>query len=156
VLNSSTISGNSTGNGGIGGGGPGSDGLGGGIFAYSPQTTNAKSTIIAGNTAAGLGPDFYGTLTSYGCNLIEDTTGCTVTGDETGNMYNQDPRIGPLADNGGPTQTHALLFASPAIDAVIECDCTTVDGDPVTQDQRAMKRPADGDMNRTAYCDIGA
>ena len=28
-----------------------------------------------------------------------------------------DPRLAPLADNGGPTLTHRLLFASPAVDA---------------------------------------
>ena len=141
-----TIASNTTGDG----------GRGGGVIEASPLTTKSKSTIIADNTATGGGPDFHGRLTSYGCNLIEDTTDCTIVGDESGNIYGQDPLLGPLADNGGPTQTHALLFASPAIDAVISCDCTTVGGDPVNQDQRGMKRPADGDMDRAAYCDIGA
>jgi len=152
TLSNCTVVNNTTGNGGTGGSG----GHGGGIFEQRENTTNSKSTIIADNTAAGRGPDFYGTLTSYGCNLIEDITDCIITDDEAGNIYGQDPLLGPLADNGGPTQTHALLFASPAIDAVIECDCSTVDGDPISQDQRGMRRPADGDMDRIAYCDIGA
>ena len=43
--------------------------------------------------------------------------------------------LGPLADNGGPTETHALLSGSVAIDAVT--DCTLLDGStPVTEDQR--------------------
>jgi hypothetical protein len=33
------------------------------------------------------------------------------------NLLNVDPRLGPLADNGGPTRTHALLPDSPALDA---------------------------------------
>ncbi len=52
----------------------------------------------------------------------------------TGNINPADPGLGPLADNGGPTKTHALLFGSPAIDA----------GNPVitlTIDQRGVTRP---------------
>ena len=158
TISDSTVSGNSTGRGGDGSqGSDGDDGNGGGICdATGDDSVHMKGTIVAHNLAAGMGPDCYGTIVSHGCNLIEDTTDCTVTGDQTGNIYGQDPLLGPLADNGGPTQTHALLFASPAIDAVIDCDCTTIDGDPVTQDQRGMRRPEDGDMDRTAYCDIGA
>ncbi|MBI3881173.1 MAG: hypothetical protein HY301_14060 [Verrucomicrobia bacterium] len=33
-----------------------------------------------------------------------------------GDLVGTDPRLGPLADNGGPTPTCALLFGSPAID----------------------------------------
>jgi hypothetical protein len=141
TLNDSTVSGNDAGN-------------GGGI--YSNGLLKVKNTIIAGNTAE-TAPDCGGTLTSYGCNLIEDTSGCTVTGNETGNIYGEDPLLGPLQDNGGPTFTHALLEGSPAIDAVCtDCGCTTIDGTPVTTDQRGEPRPADGDCNGTALCDIGA
>src|SRR5262249_34310098 len=56
-------------------------------------------------------------------NLIGDGTGMTglvngVNGNQVGTAANPiDPRLGPLADNGGPTLTHALLPGSPAIDA---------------------------------------
>ena len=40
--------------------------------------------------------------------------GCTITNLTTHNIYNQDPKLGPLADLGGPTPTHALRFDSPA------------------------------------------
>jgi hypothetical protein len=57
--------------------------------------------------------------------------------------------LGPLANNGGPTQTHALLSGSVAIDAAP--DCTLVDGaTPVTEDQRGVARP------QGAACDVGA
>jgi autotransporter family porin len=58
--------------------------------------------------------------------------------------------LGPLADNGGPTPTHALLSGSPAIDRIPVEDCVDADGLPVTEDQRGEPRPA-GDG-----CDVGA
>jgi hypothetical protein len=57
--------------------------------------------------------------------------------------------LGPLADNGGPTETHALLAGSPAIDAGLNAPC------PGT-DQRGVARPQDGDEDGDAVCDSGA
>ena len=54
-----------------------------------------------------------------------------------------DPRLGPLADSGGPTRTHALLAGSPAIAAASAQDC------PPT-DQRGVSRSQGG------ACDIGS
>ena len=61
---------------------------------------------------------------------------------QSGDLPKFDPGLGPLADNGGPTQTHALLDDSPAINAGDAASC------PLT-DQRGQKR-SDG------KCDIGA
>ena len=61
----------------------------------------------------------------------------------------RDPLLGPLRDNGGPTQTHALMLGSPAIDR----DCST--GVPF-DDQRGVRRPKDGDGDGTPSCDWGA
>jgi hypothetical protein len=142
ILNNSTVSGNTA------------DDDGGGI--YNEDTANVKNTIIAGNNASS-GPDFYGTLTSYSCNLVQDISDCTITGNETCNIYGEDPLLGPLQDNGGPTFTHALLEGSPAIDAIYtDCGCTTIAGVLVTTDQRGEPRPVDGDGDGTALCDIGA
>jgi CSLREA domain-containing protein len=82
--------------------------------------------------------------------LIGDGTGSTVTndnGNQVGNVSPNtspiDPRLGPLADKGGPTETHALLLGSPAIDAASTPACPTTD-------QRGVLRP------QGAACDIGS
>jgi hypothetical protein len=73
-------------------------------------------TVVAGNTGADLG----GPVMSLGHNLIGDGShgsGFADT-DLVGTAQNPiDPLLGPLQDNGGPTQTMALLPGSPAIDA---------------------------------------
>lgn len=63
--------------------------------------------------------------------------------------------LGPLADNGGPTQTHALLPGSPAIDYGDNSYC---DDNPGANnlDQRGVIRPVDGDGVPGAVCDTGA
>jgi len=98
-------------------------GIGGGISNLG--TVTARNSIVAGNRRVFsqqfpgdiAAPDFYGTLTSQGYNLIGNTDLTTITGDQTGNILNTDARLDPLGDNGGPTQTHALLADSPAINA---------------------------------------
>jgi hypothetical protein len=60
-----------------------------------------------------------------------------------------DPRLGALADNGGPTKTHALLAGSPAIDHGDNNDAPAID-------QRGVARPRDGDGNGSRVVDIGA
>jgi hypothetical protein len=54
---------------------------------------------------------------SLGYNLIQAPGSATIAGTTTGNLLGIDPLLGPLADNGGPTRTMALLPGSPAIDA---------------------------------------
>lgn len=56
------------------------------------------------------------------------------------------PILGPLQDNGGPTETHALLPGSVAIDVIPEADCQ------VDTDQRGEPRPETGGT----LCDVGA
>jgi hypothetical protein len=106
------------------------------------------NTIVAGNSA-GASADCDGTLVSEGYNLLQDTAGCVVTGDPTGNILGVHAHLMPLADNGGPTQTMALRRSSPAIDAGSPAVC------PVT-DQRGVARPQDGDGDGAVACDIGA
>ncbi len=129
---SSTLSDNSAG------------GLGGGIFNYQ-GTVTIKNTIIASSASGGdCGGD---AVVSSGHNLDGDgTCGLSAGGD----LSATDPQLGPLADNGGPTLTHAPLPGSPAVDAGSE-DCP-----PPDTDQRAVARPLDGDGDQTAACDMGA
>ncbi len=113
----------------------------GGGFAGGAITAS-KNSILAGNSASS-GPDISGTLNSQGYNLIGSTSGTTITGDLTGNIVDTSAVLDTLADNGGPTLTHALLPGSPALNAG-SCDPA------VTTDQRGFARPQDG------QCDIGA
>ena len=87
-----------------------------------------------------------GQLGSGGYNLSSDAS-CRLTGQ--GDLQGAAPLLGSLADNGGPTRTHALLPGSPAIDA------GPIDGCPAT-DQRGQPRPVDGNLDGTPRCDIGA
>lgn len=123
---------------------------GGGIFEEVSDTINLANTIIARNSASSSSPDCSGPLNSLGFNLIQNVSGCTIRGDLTRNIIGQDPLLGPLANNGGPTQTHALLFGSPAIDAG---NPAPPSGDPPQcelTDQRGVTRP------QGTFCDIGA
>ena len=79
------------------------------------------NTLIAGNTAADGSPDVFGYFTSQGFNLIgvaDSSNGFTASSDKTGTAASPlPPGLSVLADNGGPTDTMALLVGSPAIDA---------------------------------------
>jgi len=150
TLASCTISGNSGGQGGYGT----SDGMGGGGIAGSGPLTALKNTLVAENTIidenwAPIAGDCDGLLTSQGYNFIQGLTNCTVTGDVITGL---DPHLGPLQNNGGATETQALLSGSPAIDAGNPDGCTDADGNVLTTDQRGAPRALAGD----ARCDIGA
>jgi predicted outer membrane repeat protein len=116
-------------------------GIGGGIFAAGAIIRN---TLLAGNRAS-FAPDVGGSVASQGHNLIGDGSGGSGFADTdlVGTAANPiDPRLGPLQDNGGPTQTMALLPGSPALDA----------GDPDQvgiPDQRGVVRS--GGVNIGAY-----
>ena len=96
-------------------------------------TLTLQNTIVANSTGANC--TNTGTLVDGGGNLSWPDTTCP--------GLNADPLLGPLQNNGGPTQTHALLAGSPAIDAALLANC------PAT-DQRGVSRP------QGPGCDIGA
>lgn len=140
ILNHSTVTGN-VGHGGAGG-------------VYGVESITLVSSIVAGNTAdAGGDPDlrvFGGGAVSAQFSLVGDADGRTITG--SGNIVGDstgggivDPLLGPLADNGGPTLTHALLPSSPALDAGDSSAMPGMGGVPEF-DQRGMPydRVADG------------
>lgn len=146
-LEYSTITANATGRSGSSyrGSDPGGDG--GGIVNQAGGQITAKGLLLADNTAARDGMDCLGFLTSQGNNLIRDPNACTRTGNLTDDIIGQDARLTPLADNGGPTWTHALQNDSPAFD---RADCRGLDDMPITSDQRGIRRP------QGRACDIGA
>lgn len=152
TITSSSINGNSATN------------NGGGIWSFSPGTLSITNSTITGNSGSLHGGGIYnfstspqlansiialnpagmdcsgGGFTTLGHNLDGDNS-CELS-TSTADLPGVDPLIGPLQDNGGPTQTHTLLSVSPAIDAG---DNTLA---PVT-DQRGFNR-----MDTTS--DIGA
>ena len=155
MLTNCSFAGNSTGYGGTGGwgqlgqnGATGPNGLGAGIYNQSSLdlvnctistnrvgggVINASNSVRLLNTllAANIPANCSGVITDAGHNLSSDGS-CTFTG--AGSMNNVDPKLGSLADNGGPTLTMALLPGSPAIDA------GSAVGAPAT-DQRGVARP---------------
>jgi hypothetical protein len=101
----STIAGNSSG-----------DGFAAGLSVPLPAASELESSIIAGNKAGGVELDIGSNIghTVPGSNnlIMAHQPGTTVPA----GTLTDDPLLGPLQDNGGPTQTHALLPGSPAID----------------------------------------
>jgi hypothetical protein len=92
---------------------------GGGVSIANGSVVTMANTIVAGNIleAGGTGPDIGGPITSNGYNLIQDTSGATITGNATGNIYGVNPNLGSLQLNGGPTATRMPNAGSPVINA---------------------------------------
>jgi hypothetical protein len=139
TVTNSTIADNSTGR------------QGGGI--YNVGTFTIKSSLVVNNGAAGNCDSSGGTATSLGYNISDDDT-CTSSFTAIGDENNVIPGAGldtkGLQNNGGPTQTIALLPGSPAVDHIPVADCTDTNGNPVKTDQRGIKRP------QGPACDVGA
>jgi len=115
--------------------------IGSGIFGGGIENegqTTARNTIISGNTAGAEVNNCGNAPIAAGAHDIELGTTC-------GFDMNADPKLAALAENGGPTETMALLAGSPAIDAGDSAFC------PAT-DQRGVSRP----QPPTGACDIGA
>ncbi|HXJ37237.1 MAG TPA: choice-of-anchor Q domain-containing protein [Candidatus Eisenbacteria bacterium] len=89
-----------------------------------------------------------GWVTSLGYNAADPVT-CTMAGDLTGNVTGN-PMLGPLADNGGPTQTRLPASGSPVIDAGNPAAPGSGGNACAADDQRGVVRPVG------SRCDIGA
>ena len=90
---------------------------------------------IVDSTITGVGVN--GTTLAGGHNLFANADP-SITG--TGNLFNQTSMLGPLADNGGLTFTHALLVGSPAINAGDNALSLDESGNPLLTDQRGENR----------------
>jgi hypothetical protein len=129
---------------------------GGGAIFVGQSTLNLSHATIANNTGGGLlldtvsgsirgsivanntGSQCNAPLTNGGFNVQFPSTGSCAAGSIV-----QDPQLGPLASNGGPTQTRAIGGGSPALNLV------TSGCPPPSTDQRGVVRPANA-------CDAGA
>lgn len=131
--------------------------IGGGIYVVSGNSLTLTNSIVQGNLrsitsgqfATLAGDECAGSLSSLGDNLVSvdvDTSHCAVAGSYGTGAAN----FGALGNNGGPTQTHALLSGSAAIDAGNLGGCTDNVGALLTRDQRGVKRPYG------PRCDLGA
>jgi hypothetical protein len=141
--------------------------LGGAIYNVAFDAGD-EATIDIGNTILDAG-DNGGTITNRGPGATVNTLGFNLASDggvtnldgATGSLnhaadqVNTDPILGPLKDNGGPTETYAPLTNSPAIDGGKDIDATGEDQRgstrPVTSNNSAIVPPPDGDRS-----DIGA
>ncbi len=126
---------------------------------YSVASTTVKNSLLANGALGGncLGVTTTSsnpansTLISGGHNLTDDTTCTAFT--QVGDLNNPSGGVGlspsGLQNNGGPTETIALLASSPAVNA-IPVPCTDANGNPLTTDQRGVTRP------QGTGCDVGA
>jgi hypothetical protein len=108
------------------------------------SVANVKNTIVSNNSSTNCSNPMGGTISSQANNIDNDNS-CGLN--QPTDKPNRDPLLGPLANNGGQTDTHALLSGSPAID--------TGDSEQPA-DQRGVRRPQDGDNDGTAVDDMGA
>jgi hypothetical protein len=115
-------------------------GQGGGIFIN--DATTFRNTIVSGNHVGSAASECENNdVVTAPSGNIERGTDCGFTG--AANKRSTDPKLGSLANNGGPTDTQALLSGSPAIDFAPLAGC------PGT-DQRGVTRP------QGSLCDSGA
>ena len=133
TLINSTVSGNRATNGGGGGINTGENGTvgyitvrsstvvnntalySGGVTGGFAQSVSIGNSILSANVALN-GPNILSEFTSLGGNLVSDRSGSS--GYLTSDLPDgTNPMLGPLANNGGPTRTHALLPGSPAINS---------------------------------------
>jgi hypothetical protein len=129
-----------------------------------------SASIVAGDNA-GNGPDVSGTLTLLYPNLIQNISGAHIVFGTDRNdldadsltrrsIFGKSPNVGPLQNNGGLTQTHALLPGSPAIDQIpsVLFEFPSVNyADFICHsqlcgtDQRGVSRPQGGGIDIGAY-----
>jgi hypothetical protein len=126
------------------------DGSGGGVSSNSP-TFNIYNTLVAGNyhINPAFADDCDGLVRTHAYNRFGNTSQCTIT--QVSGAYallNSLVDLGPLQDNGGPTQTVALLAGSNAIGGAAAV-CLDANSNPITTDQR-------GFLRNVGNCDIGA
>jgi hypothetical protein len=161
TINFSTIASNTV-TAGVGGTGGSANGIAGtaaatGLYNYQiiggTAMMKVQNAILAGTDVANCANEGGASFTSGGYNLVQTpgtTCGFTAVGDLTG----VDPMLGALAANGGPTNTHALLAGSAAIERIPDAVNGCQGG--LSVDQRAAPRAGGGAGLGGIACDTGA
>ena len=128
-------------------------GDGAGVFNAAPHTFNVRNSVIAGNFLAGEQNfnDCIGEIGFFGNNRLSELAGCTVgaAGNGTRALIGSLDELGILNDNGGPTQTIALIPPSTMIGGASICSDSA--SNAISFDQRDHTRPLD-----VSRCDLGA
>lgn len=127
-------------------------------------TVTIGNTIVSDNTLTNTPPtasDVAGTFTSIGGNLVRTPGTAVGFNAAIGDQLNVNPNLQPLANNGGPTQTHALpafdstgLNPNPAIDRGLNANVTNQNSN-TSLDQRGALRFLDGPNTQNSV-DVGA
>lgn len=125
--------------------------LGDGLYKGALATVTSFHSIIANNLAQNCATNAGNVLNTSNYSLFSDNS-CTFSAG-TNNLANTAPLLGPLQNNGGPTETHALLVLSTAIDSG-DTTCGVI------TDQRGEPRPVNiigvSPIDTQTRCDIGA
>ena len=158
TLTNSTLTANTVG-GAEGGGSLSGEGFGGGVSIANGATATLQHDTIDANSVAsvgiGAGIDNVGAVTADGT-IVSGNTGAgncadrmlsrdslegpTVQTSCGFDLPSADPLLGPLADNGGPTETQALGAGSPAIGAVVPAsDCPVFDQRGAARSSAALR-----------------
>jgi uncharacterized repeat protein (TIGR01451 family)/CSLREA domain-containing protein len=129
--------------------------VGAGIDNNSSNAVVLRNSLFVGNDSGGSSDDCIGIIDSTGYNIFGSPNDgdCEPDAMEVGQAPNDlvaDPKVGPLAPNGGANQTHALLAGSPAIDGGNPAGCQDGSGTNLNVDERGQTRPLG------ARCDVGA
>ena len=124
---------------------------GGGLYNQNPPNQGVPfvtlaNTIVADNAAPAT-PNLSGRYASGGWNVIGTTPPASTFPAQPSDQLGTDPLLGPLADNGGPTDTAALLSGSPAIDA---------GSTALAVDQRGVARTEPDDVGAVEFGDADA
>lgn len=122
-------------------------GDGGGVFKFGGFATVANTIIATNRDLGGESPDVFGSIIGNANNLLGTLEGASGTIGTGSDLVNVDPGLAPLANNGGPTQTHALLSSSAAINA----GNNALIPSGVTTDQRGEDRIKFGTVDIGAF-----
>lgn len=121
------------------------------LFSQAGATTQVAATVLSASGTTGA--NCTGAITSTGYNISDDAT-CSFA--NVGDMNGVAAGLAALAANGGFTATHALQPSSPALDGGVMAPCLGLDGQALEIDQRGLPRGADGNLDGSFRCDVGA